>query len=99
LQQFQQPGIIQSALRKSNSKPINLSARPKPAKETKLDDCLADLQQPSNFKIVQVKHLRCCYNILAALQESFMIAIHCFLSSASRLSSAAWEVVCESEAG
>jgi len=47
------------------------------------------IHQPSNFKIVQVKHLRCCYNILAALQESFMIAICYSLSFASRLSSAA----------
>ena len=43
------------------------------------------IHQPSNFKIVQVKHLRCCYNILAALQEPFMIAICCSLSSASTL--------------
>ena len=55
----------------SQLKLITLSARPKPAKETKLDDCLADLPQSSNFKIVQVKHLRCCYNILAALQEFY----------------------------
>ena len=44
----------------------------KPAKEAKLDDCPTALKiQPSNFKIVQVIHLRCCYNILAALQESY----------------------------
>jgi hypothetical protein len=36
--------------------------------ETKLDDC--HLNQPPNFKVLQVFIPRWCYNILAALQES-----------------------------
>jgi hypothetical protein len=48
-----------------------LSARPN-LKEEKLDDCRTGLKinHPTS-KIVQVKHLRCCYNILAALQEFY----------------------------